>query len=259
MKTVLAYPWGLAVLTILVLLAWGLDRTTAVVIYSEDFEDGAADGFTNVVDPTGAPDLWHVTSNFPSSGAYTLGYVKNETLNSSTPDGDYDTPGLDVIATTFSLAITIPADHYATLTFDAFVGDEQPPGGGGGDINPYEFDQFSLWASLDGSTLYGPSALASSAPSAGGVAIPEWGGPGTAAYHTLTLDLSAFAGQSIYLAYRFDSIDDLWNGYPGVRIDNIKVDAILGAPTFLLVGVGLVVIGIFRRKLRPGTHAGALR
>jgi hypothetical protein len=259
MKTVLTYPCGLAGLTVLALLAGGLGQAGAAIIYTEDFEDGIADGFTwNIVEPSGSPGLWHVTSNFPFAGNNALGYVRIETPNSSTPDGDYDIG--NVVSTSFGPAIAIPAGNYATLTFEAFVGDEWDPSEP--DINQAQFDQFSVWASAD--TTFNPGSdtvLASSEPSAGGVNIPEWKGDGGSVwYNTISVDLSSFAGQSIYLAYRFDPAPGIdlaeFNEFPGIRVDNISLDVnpVPEAPTWLLVGIGLVAIGGFRRKWKSQPH-----
>lgn len=173
------------------------------IIYSENFEDGVANGFT-------LNGLWHVTQNFPKTGSYCLGYVRNETPG-GTPNGNYNI-GYSGPKKCFGPAISLLSGSTITGYFDVFVGDEF-------NLEPQNFDQFSIWSSLDGSTLN--TVLASSAPSAGGVVIPEWGGvPG---YNTIIVNLTPWAGSTIYLAYQMDTFDDLFNAYPGIRIDNIQV------------------------------------
>ena len=217
---------------------WLGGPVSASVLFSEDFEDGEADGFS-------LEELWHVTDNFPAGGTYALGYVQNESTG-NTPDGDYDIG--NVAATSFSPPIAIP-DGVTTLVFDAFVGDEY-------DGFPESFDQFNVWASLDGSSL--DTLLASSPPSLGGVLIQEWGGPGTEAYQTIAAELSPFAGKTIYLAYQFDPLDDLFNEYPGVRVDNITVEheddargqsPVVPEPaSLLLFGLGAIGASLSRRR-----------
>ena len=213
-------------------------KVEAVVIYQENFDDGTANGFT-------LSGLWHVTTNYPASGTSALGYVQNETALSGTPDGNYNIG--NVTSTVFGPSVAIPSGT-TTLTFDAFVGDEF-------NVQPNSFDQFSVWTSLDGSTL--DTVLASSAPSAGGVAIPEWGGvPG---YNPIIVDLSTFSGSDIHLAYRFASLDGLFNNYPGVRVDNLLIENVGGdgggpgptipePGTLLLFSLGTLGAGLIRRR-----------
>ncbi|MDD2879132.1 MAG: PEP-CTERM sorting domain-containing protein [Rhodoferax sp.] len=153
----------------------------------------------------------------PAHASYALGFVQNETAG-GVPNGDYNIDYNAYVADptlflAFSPEIAIGAA--STLTFKVFVGDEYGP-----DALPDEYDQFSLWASTDGASL-GYDILASSSPSLGGVLVPEWGGvPG---YASITVNLSAFANQSIRLAFSFDPLDDVNNNFPGVRVDDILV------------------------------------
>ncbi|MDO8341393.1 MAG: hypothetical protein Q7T59_05450, partial [Candidatus Woesebacteria bacterium] len=153
----------------------------------------------------------------PAHASFALGFVQNETAG-GVPNGDYN---IDYLAYTadptkflaFSPEIALGAA--STLMFKVFVGDETGPG-----AEPDMFDQFSLWASTDGSSI-GYNILASSSPSLGGVPVPEWGG--TPGYANITVDLSAYADQSVWLAFSFDPLDDFNNNFPGVRVDDILV------------------------------------
>jgi hypothetical protein len=46
---------------------------------------------------------------------------------------------------------------------------------------------------------------------------PAWG--------TRLVDLTAFAGQSVVLEWRFDSIDDYYNDFPGWQVDAVTITA----------------------------------
>ena len=177
----------------------------AVTIYSEDFETGAA-GFT-------FSGLWHVSTNYPAGAAKALAFCENETANSATPDGDYNIGNIN--QSCFSGPIVIPAGAW-DLVFDAFNGDEF------GDA-PESFDRLSVGVSLDGVNV--DSIVASSNPQNGGVNIPEWSGPGTEQYFHITADLSAYAGQTIYLVFGYATIDGIDNAHPGARLDNLVIQS----------------------------------
>ena len=153
-----------------------------------------------------------------NADSFALGYVQNETPG-NVPNGDYAIDYLNVMESSpqdllaFSPMISIPTLGTTTLSFKAFVGDEW-------DWDPALADQLAVWASTDGTSI-GYNLLASSSPSLGGVDIPEWGG--VASFSDVVVDLSAYAGQVIYLGFSFDPLDDVNNLYPGVRIDNIGV------------------------------------
>jgi hypothetical protein len=154
----------------------------------------------------------------PAHANYALGFVQNETA-SGVPNGDYniDYNAYAANPTQFlAFSPEIALGNASTLMFKVFVGDETGP-----DTDPDFYDQFSLWASLDGSTI-GYSVLASSSPSLGGVPVPEWGG-GTPGYANITVDLSAYANTSVWLAFSFDPLDDVNNNFPGVRVDDVLV------------------------------------
>ena len=48
-------------------------------------------------------------------------------------------------------------------------------------------------------------------------------------WHTASVDLSAYAGQSIHIRFRFDTVDSFANAYFGWMVDNVEI-YIVGAP-----------------------------
>ncbi len=153
----------------------------------------------------------------PAQAGFALGFVQNETPGAA-PNGDYNIDYGDYTLHPEKFLAFGPKVNLggsSTLTFKAFLGDEFGAG-----TDPAMYDQFSVWASTDGSSI-GYNLLASSAPTLGGESIAEWGG--TPGHVDVTVDLTGYANQVIYLAFSFDPLDDVNNDFPGVRIDDILV------------------------------------
>lgn len=127
-------------------------------------------------------------------------------------DGSYDTGNCGE-EYCIGPVIAIPAGGSATLTFNARNDDEF------GD-SPDGFDRVSVWVTLklngafDGSSV----PVASSHPSVGGADIPE-----NVGYNLITVDLTAFAGQSIQLIFSFTTFDCSDDAHPGARIDDLLI------------------------------------
>ena len=175
-------------------------------VYVQNFDSGSAPGFT-------MGGMWHVTSNFPSSPNYALGYVQGETAFSGSPDGNYDTAGSPNSGAAFSPLIALSSVGTPTLTLNAVNFNEI------GDSPDY-YDRLEIGVSLDGSTF--DSLLASTSHYDGAASFFSSSSPG-APYQTLTFDLSAYKGQSIYLMFNYATIDAVDNFHPGARIDDISI------------------------------------
>jgi hypothetical protein len=226
-------------LVVVSLVLGAVGSAKAGSIYSENFDTGAP-GFT-------FNGLWHVTSNFPFSGANALGYVQGETPNSSTADGNYDN-GSANSATAFSPAIALPTGTL-TLTFEAFnhneFGDE-----------PDFFDRLRVGISTDGSSL-GTIVASSSSFDGAPVGIPIWT-PDNTGYNFITVNISSFAGQTIYLAFNYDTLDAIDNDHPGARIDDVRISAVPEPTSLTLFGaatVGCLGYVGYRRRKETAAHS----
>ena len=240
--------------TMLAALAGGLLATAVATtpaagstVYAENFDSGGATGFT-------FNGLWHVTSNFYASERQALGYVQNETAGSQIPDGDYDVPFGDPAPAAFSPLISLSANGVNTLTLNAVnfneIGDD-----------PDGYDWLEIGVSLDKvhfdrvltSTTHSDLASDYFAPSAVG-----------APYQALSLGLGAYAGQDIYLMFRYVTLDGVNNLHPGARIDDIlitnqpgvAVDGGVPEPaTWALLMLGFGAVGCALRSRKPAGAA----
>ena len=204
----------------------------AVPIYSENFDDGVADGFT--FEDLFTPNLWHVTSNFPASSPNALGYVQDETEPSAVADGNYNT-GARNGGRAISPIIPIPSSGTTVLSVDTAVFLQEP--------NSFEYlSIFVRTAAVDTS-------------------IADTDGPfnnipvNTGAYTALNFDLTAlgFAGSNVQIGFEFDSSDGISNDAAGARVDNIVIDnsATIPEPSmFVIFGLGLGLLGVFAFRLR---------
>ena len=211
----------------------GASHAHANVIYSQGFESGAG-GYA-------LSGLWHVTQNFPASGNNALGYVQGETNPGAIADGTYDT-GSANSGIAVSPMISLP-NGLDTLTFLAFNHNEF------GD-NPVFFDRLTVSVlSGSGSTLLASTgSVWDFAPTN----IPFWD-PSNQGYNLISIDISAFAGQSIQLMFGYDTFDRIDNQHPGARIDNVSISNSTAVPepsSIALAGLGGLglAFGAYRRR-----------
>ena len=196
---------------------------TSATVYSKDFSDNSTTGYTFT--QTDGTIVWHLTQNFPYSGSYTLGYVKNETA-SATPNGVYS--GSNNRGRALGSAIAIPSGiTTANIRLRVFVGDEY-------NIQADMADTLIFCLSTNTATLPAIASgdcdanaenvvVASSPPGTGadGVPIPEWGG--VANYSLVDIPITSYAGQTVTPVIDFNTIDSLFNDYPGPRVQSILV------------------------------------
>ncbi len=206
----------------------------AATIYFNDFESGL-DGF--VLD-NGANGLWHLTGNVPFSGDTTLGYVTGETSPGAILDGNFMTggPGSPTAnaGTAYSPAILLPGSSQITVSFRSIVRTE----------NFENFDNLQAMVN-SAQNLVGATLLGSTATNT----IIEGN-----TYNLHSFDLTPFSGQTIYLAFNFDTGDAIENDYAGIRLDDVAVtaDAVPEPASLLLVGAGLLAgVRRFRRSSAP--------
>jgi len=200
-------------------VALTLSTTSAVarVIFQEDFESGVANGFTF----EHPESTWHVTENFPSSGRYALGWVRDETPG-PVPNGRYS---LD-IGTAWSPVIPLEAGARNVLTLELWGAFE------------YGWDTFRVSVSGTG----GFYTIASTLPALmmpGGTWIVA--GP---TYQQVQVDLTALGlSGNLTLLFRTYVSDGDQNDFPGARIDNIRVEAFTVPEPSSLLGT-LLALGI---------------
>ncbi len=179
----------LAALAVVMLLGVAGMAQAQTTVYSQNFDSGTASGFT-------MNGLWHVTQNFPKSGGYSLGYVQGETAG-STPNGNYNT-GATNSGTALSPTFSIPAG--SVLAFSVSSQTEADT----------DYDKFKVILIHNGLEL----VLVES-----GVNLTNGG----ASYTDFSFDLSAYSGQTGQLKFTFYTIDDIFNDFAGVRVDNISL------------------------------------
>ncbi|HEY3294128.1 MAG TPA: T9SS type A sorting domain-containing protein [bacterium] len=203
------------------------------VIFYEDWESGTLDGWTPI-DLTAAPSMWHLDSYNAFGGSGTSWWMADPALHGYR-NGWYmvlDSP-----------PIQLPAS--AGMFFWHRYSCETP----GGEPAGYNgWDGMNLRISTDGgsswsivpSTALSPAYDRTSLYSFGfehqeGLNVPGWCGARTA-WHLQTVDLSAWAGQSVMLRWAFAS--DVAYSTPdnpamfGWMVDNIRVYAAGGDTIF---------------------------
>ena len=203
----------------------------AALLYSEDFEAPLV-GWS-------MSGLWHVTSNFPAGGSNALGYVQGETMHSATPNGNYNT-GSTNFGTAYSAAVSLPSAGPTTLKLQAFNHNEF-----GNDPNNYDILRVGI--STDGGASF--TILTSTSPNDSVPTFAYW--TGADVYQNLSLDLSAYNGQTVRLAFSYDTVDGAFNNHPGARIDNIMIDGTVPEPSSVgLACLSLACLGLMQRIRR---------
>lgn len=163
-------------------------------IYFEDFDDGAANGWT-------VGGLWHVSSvcSVPPSTPNYVGYNEDSDCQYSTGARTTGSAAFDVDLTGKTAATLKYAERYEKETF----------AGGSFDVMRVEVsaDGGATWTTLRQRDSRNANQL-------------TWANQ--------SQDLVVFAGKAIKIRFLFDSVDHLFNNYAGWFIDNVEVTADAG-------------------------------
>ncbi len=168
-----------------------VDRTIPepTTVFSDNLESGGANWTS-----TG---LWHLQQDADPCGnsfsPVTSWYY------GQAPACTYETGAATAGQVTSAAPIALPADKQIALTFKSWEKTEDFGG----------VDTRTLLISTDGTNF---EPLWSSTDESG-------------AWYDAAVDLSAYAGQNIWLQFAFDSIDEQFNAFPGWYIDDIQVTA----------------------------------
>lgn len=166
---------------------------TTVTLLSEDFEDGAANGWTK---SSLTNDLWRVGSDCvaPAGGSYQLAFSR------VSPDCDYDVGTAEGWAKT----ATLDASAYGTVTleFDHFWETEAYNGA---------YDTMSVQVSSDGGSSWST------------VLYKDARDDNPTGWVHEKIDISSYGTSTLSVRYNFDSTDGVSNDYLGWYVDNVVV------------------------------------
>ncbi len=189
-------------------LDWQIEPVMANIIFFEDFESGSL-GWTTALVEDGIDDLWHPTTvdNFspntswwsadPFTGDYDTGNQIQNTLIS---------PPIDLTSITGTITLSFFEDYYTEHGWDYVMVD-------------VSLDDGLTWTQLRGFAGPGGTGTAPSGDSNGWIFT--------------SLDLTPFAGQVIRVRFFLDSIDDVFNDFPGWRVDDVAVNTGINLPSWL--------------------------
>lgn len=162
-----------------------------VTLFFDDVEALGAGWATLGTNGAGGPALWHVTTHRVSSPshAFYYGIDASHTYNS----------GASNQGTLTSPPISLAGAHNVALTLQYFLQKE----------NSATYDKASILVTKDAGLTWTSVAT----PAIAGSMIP------------LTLNLSAYEGQTIQIRFAFDTVDSFANSYEGWVIDDVRVVA----------------------------------
>lgn len=162
------------------------------------FDDGTTEGWT-IDNTAGAGNgLWNVNNGRSVSPSYSMHYGTGTT-------GNYVTGGRNA-GTVTSPTVTLPASGTMNLTFDVWREVETYPSG--------NWDRFTV-SILAGAT----STIIYSRARDGGT---------SGVFESPSIDVSAWAGQSIQIVLGFDTGDGNFNNFEGIYVDNIQIPVASG-------------------------------
>lgn len=168
------------------------DLDCAVCNYG--FDSGTLEGWT-VTNSCASGTGWTVHTGQSASGTHALYYGNPAT-------GDYACGGTLSSGEARSTLITLTPGT-PSVSFDVWIDTEDGT----------FYDQLGLWVMPSGTKVWDRNDFTQGASgSTGGAFVSQ------------TVDLSAFAGQTIQLEFRFDTVDSAINSTEGVYIDSISAD-----------------------------------
>ncbi|MCX5672418.1 MAG: immune inhibitor A, partial [Planctomycetota bacterium] len=175
-----------------------------VVVLDANFEE-SGDGF--VIDNTGAtvPGLWHRSTRRGADAGHS---PSHSFYFGRDAEGNYDVG--DTAGRITSAGINLATASSATLTFAYFLNVETPT----------TWDRAEVEVSTDGSIW---TRVASRLTGAWQTLLND------SAWHTCSVNLSAYLGQTIQVRFVFDTVDEGENAYEGWFVDDVRVTANLQA------------------------------
>jgi len=178
-------------------------------LFQANFDDKSLQGFQVYSYQGQAKVKWQVSQNRSTSGQYALYY-------GDTVAKTYDTPGTFNFGEATSPAIAIPADGWVFLTFELFLSTEFDDTVPELYYNPLSIDFFEV---LVIENLGNPSTQKKTQVWSSHNVLGTTGGQ----FLPVGVDLSDFAGRTVWLQFRFDTSDDADNQHEGVYLDDIEV------------------------------------
>ncbi len=174
--------------------------------YTYCFDDGTTEGWT-IDNTAGAGNgLWNVNNGRSVSPSFSLHYGTGV-------GGTYQTGNSRNAGTVTSPSVTIPTVGAVLLEFEVWRNVEVYGSG--------TWDEFSVSILPSGDTLYARS---------------RDGGTG-GAFESVSIDLAAYAGDTVQIVLAFDTGDGAFNNFEGIYLDNITVPG-ASAPVGGLGGLG---------------------
>lgn len=155
------------------------------------FDDGTTEGWT--IDNTAGPGqdgLWNVDNSRSTSPSYSLHYGRGSS-------SDYDIGGRHS-GTVTSPSITLPSSGTMDLELEVWREVE---------VSIHGEDAFTVSILPSGDLLYSVAADGGT----GGV------------FESISLDLSAYAGDTVQIVFSFDTGDGQNNGFEGVYVDDVSI------------------------------------
>ncbi len=167
---------------------------TGGTVFSENFDDGVADGWTTNSGTT----LWHMNTGCGTAQSGTYKLVWADSTSCTYDVGD---TGIDWAQTP---AISLAGYTSASASFWHWFNTESYSGGA--------YDILRVQASSDGTSW---------------TTLQQWDStdPNVSSWTEMTYDVSGYTGGNLYLRFWADSIDGSFNNYSGWRVDTVSVDA----------------------------------